>query len=212
MNELTQWLLEAIRSHGAISVFIGVLIESVIIPIPSPLVIMGAGAILIPPELSLSAALGRIVSHIVLPGSIGSTVGAFIGYGLGFWGGKPAIERLKRFLGFTWQDVQAMEGRLARRHAGVVLLLLRAVPVVPLSLISIAAGLIRWPIASFTGWTWLGSIPRCLLLGYLGWATGDAYHGLAHRMDRVESLVSGVIVVTSLVLILWLRQRLRRRS
>ncbi len=212
MNELTQWLLDAIRAHGAFSVFIGVLIESVIIPIPSPLVIMGAGAILVPPELSLGAALGRIASHIVLPGSVGSTIGAFIGYGLGFWGGKPVIDRLQRFLGFGWHDVEGMGKRLTRRHAGIILLLLRAVPVVPLSLISIAAGLIRWPIASFTGWTWLGSIPRCLLLGYLGWATGETYHGLAHRMDRVESLVSGAIVVTSLVLILWLRQRFRKQS
>lgn len=212
MHELTQWLLDSIRSHGAFSVFIGVLIESVIIPIPSPLVIMGAAAILIPPELPLGTALGRIASHIVLPGAIGSTIGALIGYGLGFWGGKPVIDRLRRFLGFGWQDVQAMEQRLNRRHAGIILLLLRALPVVPLSLISIAAGLIRWPVVSFMGWTWLGSIPRCLLLGTLGWATGDAYYGLAHRMDRLEGLISGAIVVSSLILIVWLRQKVSRRS
>ena len=45
IGSITQWILETLRIHGAASVFIGVIIESVIVPIPSPLIIMGAGAI-----------------------------------------------------------------------------------------------------------------------------------------------------------------------
>ena len=40
--------MESMRAHGQLSVFIGVMIEQIIVPIPSPLIIMGAGAILIP--------------------------------------------------------------------------------------------------------------------------------------------------------------------
>ena len=39
--------MDSIRAHGAWSVFVGVIIESVIVPIPSPLIIMGAGFVLI---------------------------------------------------------------------------------------------------------------------------------------------------------------------
>lgn len=35
--------MASIQAHGAWSVFIGVIVESVIVPIPSPIVIMGAG-------------------------------------------------------------------------------------------------------------------------------------------------------------------------
>src|SRR3989338_8386934 len=114
MAELTQWVLESIRTHGPLSVVIGVLIESVVVPLPSPLIIMGAGAILISPELSWAGALSPMVTRIVLPGSLAATAGAFIGYGIGFWGGRPVIERLERVLGFGWTDVEAMEARLQR--------------------------------------------------------------------------------------------------
>lgn len=212
MHELLQWILESLRTHGPLSVFVGVIIESIIVPLPSPLIIMGAGAILIEPTLTWPAAGARIVWLIVLPGSLASTLGALFGYGLGYWGGKPLIHRWRRFLGFDWTEVATMETRLITRRAGWMIALLRALPVIPLSLISIAGGLIRWPLLSFIGWTWLGALPRCLLLGYLGWAARDTYEGLAHGMDRLETVVSGLVVLASLGGIFWLRHRARRRS
>ncbi|MBI4669286.1 MAG: VTT domain-containing protein [Elusimicrobia bacterium] len=166
--EITQWILELLRTHGPTSVFVGVIIESVIVPIPSPLIIMGAGAILIAPDISLGRAALDILLLIVLPGSIASTLGAFIGYGIGFWGGRPLIEKLKGFLGFDWNDVEAMEQRWTGKKIGWSIFLLRALPVIPLSLISAAGGVIRLPVVKFTWWTFLGSVPRCLLLGFLG--------------------------------------------
>ena len=84
-SEITQWILELLRTHGPLSVFIGVMIESIIVPIPSPVIIMGAGAVLIAPNLSSYEAFKDIALLIVLPGSIASTLGAYIGYGIGFW-------------------------------------------------------------------------------------------------------------------------------
>jgi len=62
--------MELMRSHGQISVFIGVMIEQIIVPIPSPMIIMGAGAILIPPGLSIPHAFLQILWVIVLPGRV----------------------------------------------------------------------------------------------------------------------------------------------
>ncbi len=211
MHELTQKLLEAIQTHGPLAVFIGVLVESVIVPIPSPLIIMGAGALLIQPASPPGTAFADIFRLIVLPGSTAATIGAFIGYGIGFCGGKPLILRLEKFIGFGWKEVEALEKRLARRRGGLLIMLLRALPVMPLSLISAAAGILRWPIFSFALWTWLGSVPRCLLLGYLGWLTHDAYDSFARGFDRMESLFSGLIVASAIALILWLRAKTRAR-
>jgi len=210
MGEILNWIMESIRTYGAWSVFAGVIIESVIVPIPSPLVIMGAGFILISPELSFTGALRPILLLIVLPGAIGSTLGAFIGYGIGFWGGKPLVERWKGFLGLEWREVDAFQQRLRGGHVKATIFFLRALPIVPLSLISAAAGFVRLPPVTFTLWTLYGSIPRCLLLGYLGWGLGDAYHRLAHGIDRVETLVSLSIVLIFIGLIVWLRRRVRQ--
>jgi len=210
MGEILDWIMESIRTYGAWSVFAGVIIESVIVPIPSPLVIMGAGFILISPELSFTGALTPILLLIVLPGATGSTLGAFIGYGIGFWGGKPLVERWKGFLGLEWREVDAFQRRLRGSHVRATIFFLRALPIVPLSLISAAAGFVRLPLVTFTLWTLYGSIPRCLLLAYLGWGIGDAYHRLAHGIDRVETLLSLSIVLLLIGLIVWLRRRVRK--
>ena len=171
MTEILNWIMDAIRAYGAWSVFAGVIIESVIVPIPSPLVIMGAGFILISPELTFTGAMLPILLLIVLPGSIGSTLGAYIGYGIGFWGGKPLVERWKGFLGINWRELDAFQSRLREGQVRAIIFWLRAVPIFPLSLISAAAGFVRLAPWTFTLWTFYGSIPRCLFLAYLGWGS-----------------------------------------
>ena len=206
----TQWIMGLLAAHGAAAVFVGVIIESVIVPIPSPLIIMGAGALLIPPGLTLGQALPPIILKIVLPGAVASTLGAYIGYGVAYWGGKPLVDRFGGFLGFDWEDVTGMEKRLEGR-AGLMIFLLRALPIVPLSLISAAAGALRLPVAPFSLWTFAGALPRCLLLGALGYLTRDTYEGLAGNINKAESVVSALIVAFAFALILWLRARMARK-
>lgn len=203
--------MDSIRAYGPWSVFVGVIIESVIVPIPSPLVIMGAGFILVSPDLGTAEALGSILLLIVLPGAVASTLGAYIGYGIGFLGGKPLVDRWSRFLGFGWSEVEALERRFRAGHVNLSIFLLRALPIFPLSVISAAAGLIRLPLKQFTLWTFYGSIPRCLFLGYLGWWMGETYQTLAYGFDRAETLVSALILLGIIGLVLGLRARVRGR-
>jgi membrane protein DedA with SNARE-associated domain len=203
--------MESIRTYGPWSVFVGVIIESVIVPIPSPLIIMGAGFVLISPDLGFMDALVPILLSIVLPGSVASTLGAYIGYGIGYFGGKPLVERWRRFLGFTWSDVEAMERRFQNGQINTSIFFLRALPIFPLSVISAAAGLLRLPIKQFSLWTFYGTIPRCLFLGYLGWGLGETYQSLARGIDRAESIVSALLIIAILGAIIWLRTRVRRQ-
>ena len=201
--------MDLMQTHGATTVFIGVIIESIIVPIPSPLIIMGAGSILIPPGLSMSGAFWLILMRIVLPGALASTIGAYFSFGIAYYGGKPMIDRFHRFLGFGWTDIQMIERHLLGR-VSLMIFLLRALPVVPLSLISGAAGVLRLPMWQFTLWTFLGSLPRCLILAYLGYLTRDTYEGIAGSLNRVESVISAAIVVLAIGFILWLRTRIRK--
>ena len=209
MTEILNWIIDSIRAYGPWSVFVGVIIESVIVPIPSPLIIMGAGFLLIGAELSFLQAFAPIMVQIVLPGSIASTLGAYIGYGIGYIGGKPLVERLQNFLDFSWSDVEAMEHRFREGQVNTSLFFLRALPIFPLSVISAAAGLLRLPIRQFTLWTFYGSIPRCLFLGYLGWGLGEPYQAIAKGIDKVETIISLLLLGLIFALILWLRWRVR---
>ena len=209
MSEILNWIMESIRAHGAWSVFIGVIIESVIVPIPSPLIIMGAGFVLISPELSFVQAFLPIVLQIVLPGSIASTLGGYIGYAIGYFGGKPMVDRWEKFLGFSWQDVESLERRFQSGQVNTLIFFLRALPIFPLSVISAAAGLLRLPVGQFSLWTFYGTIPRCLFLGYLGWGLGETYQGMARGIDKAEGVVSGILILGIIVAVIWLRARVR---
>ena len=206
---MIDWIMESIRAYGPWSVFAGVIIESVIVPIPSPLIIIGAGFILISSELSFLEALVPIGLQIVLPGAIASTLGAYIGYAIGYYGGKPLVDQWERFLGFSWRDVEALERRFQSGQVKNTIFFLRALPIFPLSVISAAAGLLRLPLNQFSVWTFYGTIPRCLLLAYLGWGLGETYQGFAKGIDRAEGIVSGILLVVILGAIVWLRARVK---
>lgn len=210
ITEMTRWIMDLMQAHGPATVFIGVIIESIIVPIPSPLIIMGAGAILITPGLGLAQAFPSIMAKIVLPGAVASTLGAYFAYGIAYWGGKPLIDRFGGFLGFDWDDILDMEKRISGR-VGPMIFALRALPIVPLSLISAAAGVLRIPAAGFSAWTFAGALPRCLFLAYLGYLTRDTYEGLAGSINKAEGLVSAAIVAGAFALIFWLRARMKRR-
>jgi membrane protein DedA with SNARE-associated domain len=211
LTAILTWIMESIRTYGPWSVFVGVIIESVIVPIPSPLIIMGAGFVLISAELGFLDALMPILLLIVLPGSVASTLGAYIGYAIGYFGGKPLVERWQRFLGFNWNDVMAMERRFRSGRVNTSIFFLRALPIFPLSVISAGAGLLRLPVKQFSLWTFYGTIPRCLLLGYLGWGLGETYQSLAKGIDRAESIVSALLIIVIFGVIIWLRTRVRRQ-
>jgi membrane protein DedA with SNARE-associated domain len=190
ITEITQWIMESIRAHGQIAVFIGVMIEQIIVPIPSPLIIMGAGAILIAPALSIPNAFVQILWLIVLPGAIASTLGSYIGYLISFYGGKALVLRFERFLGVNWDEIGNLEKRFEGKKEALTIFLTRAIPVFPISLVSIFAGLLRVPLRPFTLYTFLGSIFRCFILAFVGWWIGSTYEKVATHLDSVETVVS----------------------
>ena len=195
ISEITKWIMELMRTHGQLSVFVGVMIEQIIVPIPSPLIIMGAGAILILPGLSIPNAFLQILWIIVLPGSIASTLGSYIGYVISFYGGKALVVRLQRFLDVDWSQIERLEKRFQGKKEALSIFLSRAIPVFPISLVSIFAGLLRVPIKPFTIYTFLGSIFRCFFLGFFGWWIGATYEKAATRLDSVETIVSLLMLV-----------------
>jgi membrane protein DedA with SNARE-associated domain len=208
--ELTAWIIGTIRSYGAWSVFTGVLIEQIIVPIPSPAIIMAAGFILVPPSEALLSAFGLLALKVVVPGTLASTIGAWGGYYAGLWGGRIFVERFERYLGFGWDDVERMGKKLDARGLAASMFFMRALPIVPLSLVSIVAGVVSAPLSAYLIWSFLGSIPRCFVLGWLGWQLGASATSWAGGVNRFESLVSLLIVVAVMAAIIYLRRRERR--
>jgi membrane protein DedA with SNARE-associated domain len=204
--------MELMRSNGQLAVFIGVMIEQIIVPLPSPLIVMGAGAILIPPASSIPHALLQILWIICLPGAVASTLGSYIGYSISYYGGKALVTRFQRFLGVDWKQIENLEKRFRGRKEAVTIFLSRAIPVFPISLVSIFAGLVRITVRTFTVYTFFGSIFRCLFLGFVGWWVGATFEKIATRLDSMETIVSICLLIGMGAVLGYLYYKLRRSA
>ena len=212
ISDITQWIMELMRTHGQLSVFIGVIVEQIIVPIPSPLIVMGAGALLIPPGLSIPSALLQILWIIVLPGTIASTLGSYIGYLISYYGGKALVVRFQRFLGVDWKEIENLEKRFQGKKEALSIFFFRAIPIFPISLVSIFAGLLRVPVRAFTFYTFLGSIFRCLFLGFVGWWIGATYEKVATQLDSVETIISLLMLIVMSGVLGYLYYKFRRST
>ena len=212
ISEITNWIMELMRANGQLSVFIGVMIEQIIVPIPSPLIIMGAGAILISPGLSIPDALLHILWTIVLPGSIASTLGSYIGYMVSYYGGKALVLRFQRFLGVDWEEIGNLEKRFQGKKEAIAIFFSRAIPVFPISLVSIFAGLLRVPLKPFTVYTFFGSIFRCFFLAFVGWWIGATYEKVATRLNSAETFVSILMLIGMVGVLAYLYYKLRKKK
>lgn len=206
------WILISwVQALGPLGVFLGVMIETFIAPIPSPLVPMAAGFILtfgLPP---LEAFL-VISFSVMLVGASAATIGSFFGYGIAYFGGYPIIERYGKYLGTSIEEIEYMRKSMeASSRDEIFLVTARVVPIIPLSVVSLLYGALRADAKRFALFTFLGTLPRYLILGLLGWVIGVGWQNLAEMIDLFETLILVLLLIFLVVFILY-RIIIRRRA
>jgi membrane protein DedA with SNARE-associated domain len=208
-----QLVTQVYEAVGYLGVALWVAIESVIVPIPSELILPFAGflvgeGVAIEP---LTGAPWNLVL-VVLAGTIGATVGGLIAYAIGFWGGRPVLERWGRILGISAADLDRTEAFFIR-YGAAASFFGRMVPVVR-SLVSFGAGIGRMSLARFTVFTFLGSLPWTLLLVVVGVQLGENWLAVGATLKQFELAIVGILAV-AVIAFLWVRvarPRLRRSA
>lgn len=195
---------------GYLGVALWVAIESVIIPIPSEIVLPFAG-FLVGEGLAVEPITGAAWNYwlVVFAGTIGATVGALVAYGIGAWGGRPLIERWGRYLGITSSDLDRADAFFAR-HGQAASFFGRMIPIIR-SLVSFAAGVARMPLGKFTLFTFLGSLPWTAALVFAGVTLGSNWESIGAWLKRFEYAVLAVVVAT-IVAWIWFRIVKPRRT
>lgn len=157
MNEvaLQNNITDLMAKFGDLGVFVGMFLESSIIPIPSEVVVIGAGA------------MGISVVSIVIFGSLGATLGSIVGYMLGRYAAMPVILKLGRFILIKPHHIAKAEA-FAKKYGAWSVLLGRILPVVPFKVFSIASGITKIPFIPFILCTLIGVLPRMFLLAVFG--------------------------------------------
>jgi len=167
-------VVNLINGLGDIGVFIGMFLESSVVPIPSEVVIIGASSVGIP------------LISIVLLGSLGSTLGGMVGYLLGRYAAMPVILKYGKFVLIKPHHIERAE-KFAKKYGVYSVLIGRVLPVVPFKVFSIAAGITKIPFAPFVVCTLIGVIPRIFLLAIFGLSLA--------KYTKPTLLISGAIVL-----------------
>jgi membrane protein DedA with SNARE-associated domain len=161
---ITGFLLDLVDKLGAVGVGLTILIETVIPPIPSE-VVLGAAGVLIN--------AGRMnIIPVILFATLGSVVGSLFFYGIGaalgprrshaFLDRLPLVETEDVDRTFEWFE----------KHGRSAVFFGRMVPIVR-SFVSVPAGVVRMPLPQFIVYTAGGSLIWNSVLIGVGVAAGD---------------------------------------
>jgi membrane protein DedA with SNARE-associated domain len=211
LASVTGSLTSLVGDHGLYAVFFLMLVDAVL-PAASEIVMLYAGALAAGAFAGQHVVLfgSRIDSHLwgfvamSLAGVAGNTVGSVIGWWIGYYGGRPLVERRGRWLHLGPENLDRAE-RWFERWGDWAACLGRVTPVVR-SFVSIPAGLARMPLGRFTVLTAVGCVPWCFGIAGAGWALGSRYERFHHDFRYVDI---AVVVFLVLAAVAWYVRRRR---
>lgn len=178
---MTDFILNWIAWGGYFGIFLLMVIENVIPPIPSE-VIMGFSG--------MAVARGDMaMAPLLVIGTAGTTVGNLFWYAVGRWIGyrrlKPFVDRHGRWLTLQWEDVERLHLFFVRRGLAVVFVF-RFLPTFR-TMISLPAGMAKMGLPRFLIATFAGSLIWNAVLAYAGVLLGT-------RFGEVQDYVGPVAV------------------
>ena len=199
LSAITDALTEIVGDHGIYAVFVLMAIDAVL-PAASELVMVYAGA------LAAGAFAGqnvvvfgeRIDSEpwayvaMALAGGLGYIVGSIGGWVIGYYGGRPLVERHGRWLHVTPHTLVRAESWF-ERYGDWAVAISRVTPVVR-SFIAIPAGVFRMPLGRYTLLTIPGSLAWAFAFAGAGWAFGSRWEEFHHSFRYAEYVVAAAIL------------------
>lgn len=200
LDQLAQLSLNIVETLGYPGVFVLMVLESMVFPVPSEAVLPPAGWLAFEGKMNLGLAL--------LVATAGTIVGSLLSYAMGAYGVRPLLERYGKYIFVTPHHIEVTHSFFERRGGGLTIFLARFVPVVR-HLISIPAGSARMPLGTFTLATLAGGAAWNFILLYAGYKLGENWHRVT---EYVEAAKLPILIVTSVIVLTaagvwWMKRR-----
>jgi len=180
-------------------VFLGSIIEEILFPIPSPLIMTTAG---VAAQQAGYSWFGFLI--LALFGAIGKTIASWAIYEFAEKSEDLILNRYGKYVGLSHARVEKIGSLFSKGlWDDAILFLLRVVPIVPTFLVSVVAGFIKVNRTTFLYTTFLGTIVRNLLFLYIGVYGLQSYSYLSSQYKNsflIILLFFGVIGVLYFIL------------
>ena len=196
---LGAWIISVISAAGYPGVMLLMAIESACIPLPSEVIMPFSGALTVPFVAALYNRTPFSLLLVATFGALGCNLGSVLAYEIGYFGGRPLVERYGRYIFLSQRELAIADGFFERRGA-LAVLIARLLPVIR-TFIALPAGIARMPRLKFHVYTFIGSWPWCYVLAYVGmrlgqaWETDPRFHEWFHRFHLVVELGLFIAIV-----------------
>ena len=182
---MSDFVLNLISNYGYLGMFIGMVLEAVIIAIPSELILATGGILASNGIFTFQGAF--------LTGLLGSVFCAIVIYFMGYFGGKPFVRKYGKYFFMKEEELEKSDSWF-NKYGMVSALLCRNLPIVR-TLISLPIGITRQPFIKFVIYTTIGSIPWTLAFVYVGYSLGENWIILSTYVGYLKKPIRILIIV-----------------
>ncbi len=180
---MDNYVLDLISNYGYFGMFLGMVLEAVIIVIPSELILATGGILAGRKIFTLFGAF--------LTGLLGSVFCAVIIYYMGYFGGSGFAKKYGKY--FFMKDEEVDKSNSWFDKYGLIACCVgRNVPIVR-TLISLPIGISRVSFKKFLLYTTIGSIPWTFVFVYFGYALGNNWTILTTYTDKMKTPIKILI-------------------
>lgn len=189
---IIQFVTGTVSAVGYLGVLVLMTLESACVPIPSEIIMPFSGFLVSTGKLNLV--------WVTLAGALGNLIGAVITYAIGYYGGRPFILKYGKYFFVKEKEVHHAEQFFAKWGDWSVFLS-RNLPVIR-TFISLPAGVAEMPFSKFAIFSFLGSIPWCFALTYLGFILGNNWL-LIRKYGHYLDILAGIMIAGLIAKIIW---------
>lgn len=193
---MTNFVTEMIGQFGYLGMFLSMILEAIIIIIPSEL-ILATGGIL---------ASQRIFTFwgAFLIGLLGSVFCAGIIYAMGYFGGRPFVEKYGKYFFMKKEDIDKADVWF-NKYGMLAAFIGRNFPIVR-TFISLPIGMTKLSFIKFIIYTTLGSLPWTFAFVYVGYSLGNNWILLSNYTSKLKV---PIIILIVILIIKWLYQKIK---
>lgn len=192
LKAVAAWIIALISTLGYWGIILTMAIESACIPLPSEIIMPFSG------YLAFTGRFNLFMTGVA--GAIGCVVGSIVAYWAGIKGGRPFLERFGRYVLITKKDLNNAD-KFFNKWGDKAIFISRLLPVIR-TFISLPAGIAKMNFTKFVIYTFLGSLPWCLALAYVGKVLGENWETIGVYFKKAD-IVIGILIILGIGLFLY---------
>jgi len=182
---ISSFVVSFISALGYKAVFFLMALESACLPIPSEIIMPFSGYLVFNEKF--------LLLQVIFWGTLGNLAGSIAAYLVGFYGGRPLIEKYGKYILISGKELDWAD-RWFKKYGSLSILFSRMLPVIR-TFISLPAGVARMPFFKFCFYTFLGSLPWAFVLTYAGVIMGESWPTLEIYFRKFDWLMAILVVL-----------------